>query len=67
LPDKVAAAAVNLLESGRAEQFIGMPEKFLVPLNGLAPAWLDRGFRLHRRALARHDVAPAIEPSKEFE
>ncbi len=67
LPDKVAAAAVDLLESGRAVRFIGMPERLLVPLNGLAPAWLDRGFRLHRRALARDEVAPAIEPSKEFE
>ena len=67
-PDKVAAAATNLLESGRAERFIGMPERLLVPLNGLASAWLDRGFRPHRRALAYcDDVAPAVDTSKELE
>lgn len=67
LPDKVAAAAVEMLESGRAERFIGMPERLLVRVNGVAPASLDRGFRLHRRALSRNDAACAIEPSREFE
>ncbi|HKX94481.1 MAG TPA: SDR family oxidoreductase [Methylibium sp.] len=51
-PEAVAQALVALLESGRAERFLGFPEKFAVRLNGAAPAALDGAFERHRRALA---------------
>ncbi len=51
-PETVAAALVALLASGRAERFLGFPEKLAVRLNGAAPAVLDGAFDRHRRALA---------------
>lgn len=51
-PEAVAAALVALLKSGRAERFLGFPEKFAVRLNGAAPAALDGAFERHREALA---------------
>jgi short-subunit dehydrogenase len=51
-PEAVAQALVALLESGRAERFLGFPEKLAVRLNGAAPAALDGAFGRHRRALA---------------
>jgi short-subunit dehydrogenase len=51
-PEAVAQALVALLESGRAERFLGFPEKLAVRLNGAAPAALDGAFERHRRALA---------------
>jgi short-subunit dehydrogenase len=54
-PEAVAAAAVKLLLSGRAEKFLGFPESIAVRVNSLAPRLLDRAFAPHRAAL---DSAP---------
>lgn len=56
-PEVVAHAALGLLLSGRAEKFLGFPEKLAVRLNGLAPTLLDRAFKPHRTALAQADAA----------
>jgi short-subunit dehydrogenase len=50
-PDRVARAAVQLLESGAAERFIGFPERLAVRLNGLVPSLLDGAFTNHGAAL----------------
>ena len=52
-PERVARAALALLDGRAAERFVGMPESVAVRLNGLAPAWMDILFRGHRAALAR--------------
>lgn len=51
-PERVAAAAIALLDGRAAERFVGFPEALAVRLNGLAPAWMDGLFRGHRAALA---------------
>lgn len=51
-PERVARAAIGLLDGRAAERFLGLPESVVVRLNGLAPAWLDGLFRGHRAALA---------------
>jgi short-subunit dehydrogenase len=51
-PSTVAAAMVQMLESGRSERFLGFPEKLAVRINGLAPGWLDGSFRRHSRSVA---------------
>ncbi|WP_428419681.1 SDR family oxidoreductase [Methylibium sp.] len=50
-PEVVAAALLTLLRSGAAERFLGVPEKYAVRVNGLAPAALDAAFKRHRLAL----------------
>lgn len=50
-PVRVARAAVQLLQSGAAERFIGFPEQLAVRLNGLVPALLDGAFTSHGAAL----------------
>lgn len=50
-PERVAVAAVRLLQSGAAERFIGFPEQLAVRLNGLVPALLDSAFSTHGAAL----------------
>lgn len=50
-PERVAQALLRLLESGRAERYIGYPESIAVRLNGIASSWLDGVFRKHRRSL----------------
>jgi short-subunit dehydrogenase len=50
-PELVAAAAIELLMSGRSERYLGFPERLLVRLNGVVPTWIDPGFRRHRVAL----------------
>lgn len=50
-PEHVATAVVDLLRSGRAERFLGFPERLAVRLNGAVPAALDGAFGRHRGAL----------------
>jgi short-subunit dehydrogenase len=50
-PERVAQAALALLESGAAERFIGFPESLAVRINGLVPHWLDGAFGRHAAAL----------------
>lgn len=50
-PERVAGALLALLESERAEAFVGFPERLAVRLNGFAPAWLDGAFATHRASL----------------
>lgn len=64
-PQIVAHAALRLLESGRAEKFIGFPEALAVRLNGLAPSLLDRAFAPHRAALAAPALAAVQPPTTE--
>lgn len=59
-PEWVARAAVQLLQSGAPERFLGFPEALAVRLNSVFPAWLDRAFGKHGaalRALARQPTA----------
>ena len=65
-PRVVADAAVELLLSGRKERYLGVAERFLVHLNGVAPGWLDPGFRRHRQALAQSHAAPSPSPSQDM-
>lgn len=51
-PAVVAAALLRMLEDGRAERFLGFPEKLGVRINGALPAALDGSFRRHSRSLA---------------
>lgn len=51
-PERVAAAVVQMLASGRAERFLGFPEQLAVRINGALPGALDGAFAKHRRALA---------------
>jgi short-subunit dehydrogenase len=51
-PERVAHAVVQMLESGRAERFLGFPETLAVRVNGALPGALDGAFAKHRRALA---------------
>lgn len=50
-PERVADALLALLESERAERYVGFPEVIAVRLNGLASFWLDGAFRKHRDSL----------------
>ncbi len=58
-PEVVAAALVRLIESGRAERFVGYPERLAVRLNGLIGPLLDGGFVRHRRSLP---TTPPLQP-----
>jgi short-subunit dehydrogenase len=57
-PERVARAALEVLERGTAERYLGFPEKLAVRINALAPRWLDGVFKRHREAL-RSDHQPA--------
>jgi short-subunit dehydrogenase len=61
-PEAVAAAALKLLLSGRAEKFLGFPESVAVRLNSLAPRLLDLAFAPHRAALDSARAEP-VHPS----
>jgi short-subunit dehydrogenase len=61
-PESVAAAALKLLLSGKAEKFLGVPESIAVRLNSVAPRLLDRAFAPHRAALNTAVRAHAIDP-----
>jgi short-subunit dehydrogenase len=50
-PELVAKAVVRMLAGGRAERFLGFPEKLAVRINGALPGVLDGAFAKHRRAL----------------
>lgn len=56
-PEAVAEALLQLIEGGRAERFLGFPERLAVRLNGALGAALDGSFTRHRQHLAR--TAPA--------
>ena len=58
-PELVAAALVDLLRSGQAERFLGVPEKFAVRVNGLAPRLMDAAFAKHRDHLFHAAALPA--------
>lgn len=60
-PERVAAALVELIESGAAERFIGFPERLAVRLNGLLGALLDGSFARHRQALPA--PSPSVAPT----
>ncbi|MCU0952296.1 MAG: SDR family oxidoreductase [Burkholderiaceae bacterium] len=55
-PERVAQAALALLESGAAERYIGFPESLAVCVNGLVPHWLDGAFGRHAAALRALDT-----------
>ena len=59
-PERVAQAALALLDSGAAERFVGFPESLAVRINGLAPHWLDGAFGRHAAALQRLDAPTAV-------
>jgi short-subunit dehydrogenase len=61
-PEQVAQELLALMESGAAERFVGYPEKLAVRLNGLAPSWLDGGFKKHSRCLAASERALPAHP-----
>jgi short-subunit dehydrogenase len=50
-PERVAAAALAMIDGGPSERVLGFPETLAVRLNGLVPTWLDGAFRAHRAAL----------------
>lgn len=50
-PEVVARAVCAMLESGRAERFLGRPEALGARLNLLLSRWMDPVFRGHRKAL----------------
>lgn len=50
-PDRVARAAVAMIDRGPAERTLGASEAIAARLNGLVPTWLDRAFESHRRAV----------------
>ena len=50
-PERVAGALLKLLESERAERYVGFPEVLAVRVNALASSLLDGAFRKHRRHL----------------
>lgn len=52
-PHTVALAALRLLESGKAERFVGFPERWAVGLNGLTPSSLDKAFRSHAELITQ--------------
>jgi len=60
-PQTVADELLALLESEAAERFVGFPESLAVRLNGLAPTWLDAGFKRHSRALPVADVIDRLK------
>ena len=59
-PEKVARAVVQMLESGRAERFLGFPEKLAARVNGFASPLLDGAFSRHRRSLPACPPAPLV-------
>jgi short-subunit dehydrogenase len=61
-PESVAAAALKLLLSGKAEKYLGVPESIAVRLNSVAPRLLDRAFAPHRAALNTAVRVHAIDP-----
>ena len=61
-PDRVARAAVSMIDRGPAERVLGLPEAIVARLNGLAPTWLDPLFRAHRDALRTPSGRPAAAP-----
>jgi short-subunit dehydrogenase len=64
-PERVARAALAMLDGGPGERFIGFPEWLAVRLNGLAPLLLDGAFKSHRTAVraARPRAAARPEPT----
>jgi short-subunit dehydrogenase len=63
-PETVAQALVQLIESEKAERFVGFPETLAVRLNGLAPSRMDGAFAKHRQHLPADKRASSIAPSQ---
>lgn len=55
-PERVAEAVCAALDEPAGERFLGSPERYAAPLNGLAPGLLDGAFAKHRRALRELDL-----------
>lgn len=64
-PDAVAAVIVESLCKGRAERFIGWPERLFVKLNALLPSLVDRAMRKQLQ-LVNQDLAPDENPAPTF-
>lgn len=60
-PAAVAAAACNLLETGRLEAVFGWPEKLFVRINALLPRVVDASLRKQLPAIRRHALAAQAE------
>jgi hypothetical protein len=56
-PATVAAAACNLLETGRLEAVFGWPEKLFVRINALLPRVVDASLRKQLPVIRRHAAA----------
>ncbi len=69
-PERVALAALAMIDGGTADRVLGLPEALVARLNGLVPTWLDGAFRTHRAALrepARCVTAPCASPMETSE
>ncbi len=51
MPEIVARALVELIDSDAAERYIGWPERLAVRLNGVLGGLMDGGFNRHRQEL----------------
>jgi short-subunit dehydrogenase len=60
-PAAVAAAACNLLETGRLEAVFGWPEKLFVRINALLPRMVDGSLRKQLPAIRRYAAAALAE------
>lgn len=58
-PERVAAAACRMLESGPAELVIGWPERFFARLNRVLPELVDRALLKQLPAVKRHVTTSA--------
>ena len=64
-PDVVAKAVVRALTRGRAESFLGWPEKLFVRVNALVPRFVDRAVRKQLPVVQKYSdelISRAREP-----
>lgn len=61
-PERVARAAISMLDRGPAERVLGWREAVAARLNGLVPGWLDPAFRAHRAAVSAPTGRAAAVP-----
>lgn len=60
-PEVVADAVERVLEAGRAEKYLGWPEKLFVRLNAILPRLVDRALARQLPVVERHAAtAPAV-------
>mgnify|MGYP003752553485 CR=1 FL=1 len=63
-PERVAAAALAMIDGTARDRVLGFPEAIAARLNALVPTWLDGAFAPHRRALrAPERSAPGVSPT----